>query len=342
MTQFKMKVNREFNEFCGRIGSNRLLVQGGGGNVSWKDDGCLWVKASGTRIGDALTSDIFVPVDLELLRQEISAGNFDALPVLLTESDRRPSIETMFHGILPQKYVVHLHEINSLSRLVGKDAKRVFEELMPTELAWSFVAYHKPGPELAKGIHSSSDRLADLDFIFLENHGLIVADDELEMLNDKLEKFNNIFTIEPRAVQIGNLTSEREIPNFLMNEFSWVMDPDIEALAIDPSLLDYVEKNWVMYPDHAVFLGPKACIAELNDIDEQNYDALVKNSFIFVSHLGVLKHKKTTTAQLDQLLCYSDVLRRTYVNNDIRNLEYEEVLALIDWDAEKYRQSVAS
>ena len=336
-----MKVNREFNEFCGRIGSNRLLVQGGGGNVSWKDDGCLWVKASGTRIGDALTSDIFVPVDLELLRQEISAGNFDASPVLLTESDRRPSIETMFHGILPQKYVVHLHEINSLSRLVGRNSKRVFEELMPTELAWSFVPYHKPGPELAKGIHDSSDSLTDLDFIFLENHGVIVADDELEMLNDKLEKFKNIFTIEPRAVQIGNLASERDVPKPLMNEFSWVMDPDIEVLAIDPSLIDYVENNWVMYPDHAVFLGAKACIVELSDIDEQNSDVLVKNSFIFVSQLGVLKHKQATVAELDQLLCYSDVLRRIYVNTDLRNLEYDEVLALIDWDAEKYRQSVA-
>ena len=336
-----MKVNPEFNEFCGRIGSNRLLVQGGGGNVSWKDDGCLWVKASGTRIGDALTSDIFVPVDLELLKQEISSENFNASPVLLTESHRRPSIETMFHGILPQKYVVHLHEINSLSRLVGRDAKRVFGELMPTEFAWSFVGYHKPGPELAKGIHGSSDRLADLDFIFLENHGLIVADDELEMLDDKLAKFNKIFAIEPRAFQIGNLASERDVPKLLMNEFSWVMDPDIEVLAIDPSLIDYVENNWVMYPDHAVFLGPKACIVELGDIDEQNSDALAKNSFIFVSQLGVLKNKKATMAELDQLLCYSDVLKRIYVNTDLRNLEYDEVLALIDWDAEKYRQSVA-
>jgi rhamnose utilization protein RhaD (predicted bifunctional aldolase and dehydrogenase) len=341
MGKFKMEVNNEFNEFCGRIGSNRLLVQGGGGNVSWKDESCLWVKASGTRIGDALTSDIFVPVNLELLRQEISAGNFDALPVLLTESCRRPSIETMFHGILPQKYVVHLHEINSLSRLVGREAKNVFQKLMPAEFKWSFVDYHKPGPELARAIHRSSDSLADLDFIFLKNHGLIVADDGLGTLNDKLEKFSKIFSIEPFAVQIGNLTSEREIPKSLENEFSWVMDPDIEALAIDPSLLHYVENNWVMYPDHAVFLGPKACIAELGNIDQQNSDALTKNSFIFVPRLGVLRHEKTTVAELDQLLCYSDVLRRIHVNTDLRNLEYNEVLALLDWDAEKYRQSIA-
>lgn len=342
MTQFKMKVNREFNEFCGRIGSNRLLVQGGGGNVSWKDDGCLWVKASGTRISDALASDIFVPVDLELLKQEISLGKFDASPVLLTESQRRPSIETMFHGILPQKYVVHLHEINSLSRLVGRDAKRVFEELMPVEFTWSFVGYHKPGPELARAIHGSTMRLAELDFIFLENHGLIVADNELEALNNKLEKFNEIFAIEPIAVQIGNLASERDVPKSLVNEFSWVMDPDIEVLAIDPSLLDYVENNWVMYPDHAVFLGPKACIEELNDIDERNSDALVKKSFIFVPHFGVLKNKKASVAELDQLLCYSDVLRRLHVNSHLRNLGLNEVLALIDWDAEKYRRLVAT
>ena len=39
--------------FCASIGSDPLLVQGPGGNVSWKENNCLWVKASGTWLASA-------------------------------------------------------------------------------------------------------------------------------------------------------------------------------------------------------------------------------------------------------------------------------------------------
>ena len=53
-----------------RVGADPLLVQGPGGNTSLKADGLLWVKASGAELADALTRDIFVPVQLPALRRE--------------------------------------------------------------------------------------------------------------------------------------------------------------------------------------------------------------------------------------------------------------------------------
>ena len=238
-------------------------MQGGGGNVSWKDEDCLWVKASGTSIADAMKNNIFVPVDLKSLAQAITSRRYDEKPVVLTDNPRRASIETMFHVILPQKYVVHLHEVNSLSHLVGNDAKAACEHLMPEEFKWAFVSYHKPGAELAEAIHKSSTSLADLDFVFLENHGIIVAHDKLEMVSKNIETLSKIFEVEPRPLCKLGSYMERKVPVPLMNEFSWVIEPEIAALAIDPTLLNYVKNNWVLYPDHAVFLGSSAYIAKL-------------------------------------------------------------------------------
>ena len=47
--------------FCKKIGSNSLLVQGAGGNISWKEDDVLWIKASGMWLIDAVKENIFVP-----------------------------------------------------------------------------------------------------------------------------------------------------------------------------------------------------------------------------------------------------------------------------------------
>jgi len=37
---------RQVLQFCSRIGSDSTLVQGAGGNISWKDGNILWIKAS--------------------------------------------------------------------------------------------------------------------------------------------------------------------------------------------------------------------------------------------------------------------------------------------------------
>ena len=59
------------NDLCADLGKDRLLVQGSGGNVSWKEDGVLWVKGSGTCLANADKENIFVPVDLVHLQKAL-------------------------------------------------------------------------------------------------------------------------------------------------------------------------------------------------------------------------------------------------------------------------------
>src|SRR5690348_5482698 len=104
--------------FCARIGRDPLLVQGAGGNVSWKDGDTLWVKASGTWLAEATQKDIFVPVDLRQLRTATARGDFSVVPVPIRATILRPSIETLLHSLMSHRIVVHLHAVDVLAHLV--------------------------------------------------------------------------------------------------------------------------------------------------------------------------------------------------------------------------------
>ncbi len=54
-----------------RIGGDIGLIQGAGGNTSLKDDGVLWIKASGRWLVEVEARPIMVPVDLAALRARV-------------------------------------------------------------------------------------------------------------------------------------------------------------------------------------------------------------------------------------------------------------------------------
>ena len=54
---------QQLRSLSARAGADPLLVQAAGGNTSLKDNGIMWIKASGTWLKDAETRDIFVAVD---------------------------------------------------------------------------------------------------------------------------------------------------------------------------------------------------------------------------------------------------------------------------------------
>ena len=57
--------NPEFQRlksFCTHVGQDPLLVQGAGGNASWKSKNVVRVKASGTWLAAASSQNIFLPI----------------------------------------------------------------------------------------------------------------------------------------------------------------------------------------------------------------------------------------------------------------------------------------
>ena len=64
-------IQKKINHLCSQLGKDHLIVQGAGGNVSWKDKEILWIKASGTWLAQANEKNIFVPVNLIDIKMRI-------------------------------------------------------------------------------------------------------------------------------------------------------------------------------------------------------------------------------------------------------------------------------
>ena len=62
--------------------------------------------------------------------------------------------------------------------------------------------------------------------------------------------------------------------------------------------------------------------------------------FLIVPELGVLVRGDASAGALALLRCLLDVLTRVPSDADLIYLSQEQNLALLDWDAEKYRQAL--
>ncbi|WP_192385872.1 class II aldolase/adducin family protein, partial [Mesorhizobium silamurunense] len=161
-----------------RIGSNPHLTQAAGGNTSLKAGDTLWIKASGTWLKDALSDDIMVPVAMVPLieaveRRDPAADKPQAFAIgALNPRGLRPSIETTVHALMPQRVVLHVHCVDTISLAVQADCEiKAARRLEGVE--WAYVPYRRPGLPLAQGI---AERLRPgVDVLILGNHGLVVA-----------------------------------------------------------------------------------------------------------------------------------------------------------------------
>ena len=165
---------QELDRYSSLIGTDVTIVQGPGGNTSFKDGKTLWVKASGTRLKDAEMTEIFCGIDIQ-------SGE-----LLKRRSGLRPSIERDFHLIIPKPFVIHTHSLTSLSLAIeGNFGERSSEY---PEIA--FIPYARPGKDLCKVI------VKDLDFkthkgAILQNHGFLTWGDSMVEAYDYLMRFES-------------------------------------------------------------------------------------------------------------------------------------------------------
>lgn len=129
----------------------------------------------------------------------------------------------------------------------------------------------------------------------------------------------------------------------LAEQYAWSKNQDLDVLACDATALGTAKTAWVLYPDHAVFLGPRAvcCPLESLAVDAPTLTETAPD-FILVEGAGVLVSSTATQAAREQLLCYADVVVRLRTANAPVPLRDADVADLLDWDAEKYRQSLAA
>jgi rhamnose utilization protein RhaD (predicted bifunctional aldolase and dehydrogenase) len=331
-------LNKHVKAFCAKIGTDSLLVQGAGGNISWKDGGTLWIKASGMWLAEAEAKEIFVPVNLTFLQAALTEQNFSVKPEVITNSGLRPSIETLLHALMPHKVVVHLHAVEILVHLVQANARKKIQRLVNEEVKWIYVDYFKPGAELARAISQELTTRNDANVVFMGNHGVVIGGRDMEDVAITLRTLILKLKSEPSLSTAENRTSKRG-SDFLARGYTLCTDQQVSLLAMKDDLLNRLRHDWALYPDHVVFLGSKAVILEKQFKSIELDECVVKKPpFIFAEGDGVYENRTATPAQKTQLRCYFDVISRLDSTLCLSSLTDKQVSELLDWDAEKFRQ----
>ena len=340
-SQFNFSKSSEFRKFCelsADLGRNPLLVQGAGGNTSIKEDGLLWVKASGTWLSEATEKKTMVAVDLARLQQAMTQNDERAEKPQHFKADPteflRPSIETVVHASLKHRVVLHVHCVETISWAVLQNA----EELLAAPLGgldWVFIPYRRPGLPLAREIQSKITEQTNV--LILGNHGLVVAADSIEEAHELLLDVHQRLRRSKREVTIPK--SNFDLPaesNYRAAEFF------AQGIAHDTISLEKVEKG-SLYPDHVIFLGSGLQLlnssSTLDQLEQNHPDTLPKA--LIIPDQAVLVHKQASRGTDEMLLSLIEVGARLQPNDLVQKLTFKDEAELLNWDAEKYRQELA-
>jgi rhamnose utilization protein RhaD (predicted bifunctional aldolase and dehydrogenase) len=329
----------KMSQYCYRIGLDRLLVQGAGGNVSWKSGSTMWVKASGKWLSDALNENIFVKVDLNRIRSYVRERNFDIKIESIDKTNLRPSIETTLHGLMPQKIVVHVHSVQLLSLLVSPN---FIEEISPyLNHKWipAFVPYITPGSDLANAVSNSLVENELTNLVLLQNHGVVVGGDSIEEVDTLLSGLIDAISENINKPKLDPLAVPSHLTPALLSAvqnlgYKKLVQKEFDRLCSDAYLYKCLDSHWCYAPDHVVFLGGESFrFQSIEEFVESN----VRPPLVFIAKIGVLVDSSWTRARHDQLLCFYDVLCSRDLSSGISVLSSDEVDQLINWESEKFR-----
>ncbi len=262
-----------------KFGSDKY-VKGGGGNSSAKTKDTIWVKPSGTTMGN-ITADKFVALNRakvlgmdevslsgDVKKREAAAKEIMAAAVM-PDSSGRPSVEAPLHNLLEKVYVIHTHPALVNGMTCAKNGEDVCKKLFPDAL---WMGYIDPGITLYQVVR---DEVAEYkkqfgkqpEVIFLKNHGVFVAGDTPE----KIEKiYDDIFAkLESEYAKAGiSLTLKEqdiELNGSDTEAFKKAFPADEMQAVIGTK--SFVNADGAISPDHIVYMKS---FVHKGDISEQS------------------------------------------------------------------------
>ena len=174
------------------FGRDAEFSRGGGGNASAKVGDALYIKPSGVPLA-TLTVDALVPLAIEPLlalladRERVRDGAADPVMEVAGEArlaeagGRRPSVELLFHALIPERFVLHTHPVLLNAITCASDGEAIAARCFGDRALW--IPYTDPGLPLARAIadaraaYASRTGTAAPAIMLLQNHGAIVASD---------------------------------------------------------------------------------------------------------------------------------------------------------------------
>lgn len=309
------------SEYGVAIGSDPRLVQGAGGNISVKLDDTIWIKASGTRLAEALTSEILVGLDRTAARRAVLDTEVLS-PFVLPGSPvgLRPSIETALHVLLPHKFVVHVHAVGSIAAGLGENALQRIVGL-DSSAEFRLVPYAKPGIELARAV---ADAIVGIDenrgplVLMLQNHGLVVGAETLAKVAALIGSIEATL-LRVSAPSLAHDSSQRAGYNLL-----------VKAGTLTPSQADLLDDRTPLTPDSAVFLGERPFS---RDSESSTACVLEPDGSVSIDALLGPDEREIAASMVD-------VARLVNPGDAVSSLDEADIASLLDWDAEKWRKAM--
>jgi len=366
---------QKLTEMSNRYGANEAYVLAGGGNTSYKEDGVMYVKASGTRLAD-ITLEQFVRMDMAKLKsmlimdypKEDDAREAAALADMFAarlqgEEAKRPSVEAILHALFPYKFVLHVHPplVNGLT--CGIEGERICGELFGDSSVW--IGLVKPGYILSTICNAAFEerqiKTGEYPKIaIMQNHGIFVA-------ADSVEEIDEIMT----GVMAKLESKVKQQPDFLPVDVDksklWDIIPALRMLYSNEgrAVATFCANKQVAYfmenetnfstlvkpftPDHIVYCKDEPLfIAEDDDISKVFIDYVDRKGFapkvIGIQGLGfVAIGASKKEAEIAKLLFLDAMKISVYTGSfgGILPLTADFTEFILNWEIEQYRSAAA-
>jgi rhamnose utilization protein RhaD (predicted bifunctional aldolase and dehydrogenase) len=272
-------------------GSNSDYVIAGGGNTSFKDGKYLYIKGSGTSLAK-IEPEGFVKMERSLLA-EIWEKNYPeeadkreeaVLADMMAarapgEEQKRPSVETLLHDLLPFAFVVHTHPslVNGLTCSMNEETAAA--ELFAGEALW--IPSINPGYILSRKVKESMEEFKARTgkipaIIFLQNHGVFVGADTVEEINAIYRRIMD--TLEAKIIRKPDLSGRISVYKFsewfgrLLCGFGWRTEKEhnwyvqfqrnVEITRFVRDRASFAPVSSAFTPDHIVYSGSNPLFIE--------------------------------------------------------------------------------
>jgi len=354
-------------------GKDPDFVLGGGGNTSYKEGRYIYVKASGYNLA-SIDKDGFAKLKRDVLEKiwekkypsDKELREKQALEDLMASRDegeeKRPSVESLLHSLLPQKYIVHTHPalINGLT--CSKDGRRIADKLFGNRCMW--VGYVDPGYVLAKEIkrrleeHEKRYNLSP-DIIFLENHGIFTGAESIEeikniyryvadVLNNNIDRkpdFSSVDTDKEEKEKVIELL--KKYPGF--KDFYITFENNMEISTVIRDRDSFEKVHYAFSPDHVLFSGPEMLFVEdpenlKMDIDKYRERNNCYPRIIAVKKTGIFAVGEKEDISKKAMEFFLNSLKiAVYAESfgGYKFMDKEQVDFIMNWEVEKYRSKVS-
>jgi len=356
-------------------GSNTEYVIAGGGNTSLKDGETLYIKGSGQALAEAVP-DSFVRMDRKALAAiwEKSYSDVDAerekavLADLMAarkpgEEQKRPSVETLLHDLLPFRYVVHLHPalVNGLT--CSRQGESAMKEIFGEETIW--IPSTNPGFILSKKVKTAienhkikHDGLPGI--IFLQNHGIFAGSDSIEGIKNIYQDV--LGRLEKRIIKQPDFSIESpETPQTALNETTSALKEiaggaaaffhNREVASLIQNRSSFYPVSSAFTPDHIVYAGSDPLYTEASSIAalREDWNNHVEKTgripkICAVRNMGIFGLGRSENAAALAVELFKDAVKVAVYSESFGGplfMSREKIDFINNWEVEQFRSKVS-